>query len=199
MFIFIFIQSEITLCKDIINDTQCASEQELEGGCTWMYKFEDESLTNGICIQKNTEEYECINISRRNQCENGGGVKMLENQCGIYDNACKLLCNLINSNSICDGDDRENDCFWLEGNSTATQEDPDYPVIPKCVNKVYLLFSHLFILLFLLLLLLLLLLLCYFLFIYLFFFFSVCVYIYILCMCACIFLYTCIIISFVQI
>jgi hypothetical protein len=120
-----------------VNDSQCVLETTLEGNCTWIYEKNDSS-SNGICVPKNTTLYECTDLNRTDQCEDGAGVKELEGKCGIYPNdntgTCKLLCSVITAQTSCantDGTNRGSDCFWLYQNTT---DDPDF--LAQCVNKV---------------------------------------------------------------
>jgi hypothetical protein len=119
----------------VINDTQCVEETTLDGSCTWIYKYEDATKTDGTCVPKYFNEYLCNDLNRTTQCVNGGNLGVLLNECGLYynieenTNTCKKLCEKITSSSTCEAHDRINDCFWLDGNST--DKTPE-----KCINKV---------------------------------------------------------------
>jgi hypothetical protein len=125
-----------------VNDTQCKEETTLaEGECTWIYLTNDSSTTNGICELKTTERYECEDLNRTSQCEDGAYITILKNQCGRYpeessgdsdsdSKICKQLCEVITLNTKCE-EDRVSDCFWLDENTTA-----EVKVEGKCVNRV---------------------------------------------------------------
>jgi hypothetical protein len=139
-----------------VNNIQCDKETELEGGCTWIYQKNDSS-TNGICVSKITTTYSCENLNRTDQCESGANLNNLIDYCGLYqqdnidsdsgsgsgsgsdngegegegDNivvSCKKHCKELEEND-CKNRNYGNDCFWLDKNETAAEEE-------KCVNKV---------------------------------------------------------------
>jgi hypothetical protein len=47
----------------------------------------------------------------------------------MYNNECKIKCDKINNNEECTSNERENDCFLLEGT-----DDGNTPA--KCINRV---------------------------------------------------------------
>jgi hypothetical protein len=125
-------------CADIVNDTQCKEETEIEGegGCAWIYKNNDTSLTDGTCVTKNIKGYFCTGLNRTNQCSDGASITELFKTCALYpadpeSGTCKELCSKIEDISICSGtgeDNRKEDCYWLKENGTVSKE--------RCVNKV---------------------------------------------------------------
>jgi hypothetical protein len=127
------------LCSHIINDTQCSSEEvTFEGGCTWIYEKNDLLLSNGNCVNTSTTEYSCENLNRTDQCDDGANIESLKGKCKTYKNEdgskdiCKVRCEKLGKDEC---NNREDDCFWLEGNSTT--EEGTYQIPAKCVDKVY--------------------------------------------------------------
>jgi hypothetical protein len=126
--IYLFVvQTDISSCEQIVNDTQCRLEVELEGGCTWIYQKNDSS-TNGICVEKNTSDYECLYIQKESQCSNGGGIDVLSGTCEMYGGSCKIRCSNITDEYTC-RDTRSDDCFWILGDTSSS-------VNSYCINKV---------------------------------------------------------------
>lgn len=134
------LQTDVSSCEQIVNDTQCKDESKLEGGCTWIYKNND-TTTNGICVKKDTNAYSCENLNRTDQCEDGAFIRILSNgECKLYPDdsnsdvyVCKNHCiKLVNG----DCKARQKDCFWLDENTTVSEDPPGEPVEEKCVNKV---------------------------------------------------------------
>jgi hypothetical protein len=114
-------------CDDVKNDSQCNLISD--EGCTFI--FDSNDGYNGTCVDKKTETYDCDDIKRINQCNNGGEIAMLNDVCGTYTyemTRCEVKCSKILNDNICEND-RSNDCFWI-------MNDEENSVNIQCVNKV---------------------------------------------------------------
>jgi hypothetical protein len=47
--------------------------------CTFIYS--SSSGSDGTCVEKGTGSYDCDDINRQEQCNNGGGITSLDGKC----------------------------------------------------------------------------------------------------------------------
>jgi hypothetical protein len=52
-----------------------------DGACSWIYASNDNSNNSGICVAKSSQSVGCDDVTRPNQCINGGGITALTAAC----------------------------------------------------------------------------------------------------------------------
>jgi hypothetical protein len=87
-----------------------------------------ETGLKGTCISVDSSGYNCDDIKRKDQCENGGGMELLNGMCGLYGSVCKMKCEEINDEDIC-GNIRSEDCLWI-------WNDVENRITTQCKSKV---------------------------------------------------------------
>jgi hypothetical protein len=120
-------------CKELKTNFSCNTRED----CSWIYNSEesgDNDDEDGICYEKKVTDISCEDISRISQCESGGDLDELNDQCDVYvydnDTLCKKKCSLLKTSTECMSSERQNDCYFLE----------DFNGIPSsCIDQVCLL------------------------------------------------------------
>jgi hypothetical protein len=75
----------------------------------WVYSTDDPNDMDGTCVSEFISGFECENITRVSDCDNGNGIGDLVQKCKNYNGVCKERCfSLTNEECI----SRDIDCYY---------------------------------------------------------------------------------------
>jgi hypothetical protein len=80
---------------------------------------------------KNDSDLRCDMVKRLSQCndEELKDINELKEKCDIYQDHCKMKCEIFDEDNCGKEDDRKDDCIWLKGNETKR-------INSRCADKV---------------------------------------------------------------